>query len=189
VVLVDWYLAAQYCNWLSAQEGIPEEQWVYPKDPAQLKEGMAMPAGYLRRAGYRLPTEAEWECACRAGAVTSYCYGRGERLLGKYAWYMKTSPERARPVGLLKPNDWGLFDVHGNAWTWCQDRYARYPEAADGEAVEDQEEDEKTSAKSRVLRGGAFGTHVADVRCASRLGSGPADRSLSVGLRVARTYR
>jgi formylglycine-generating enzyme required for sulfatase activity len=189
IVMVDWYLAARYCNWLSEQEGIPEDQWVYPKAPDQVRPGMVLPAGYLKRTGYRLPTEAEWECACRAGAVTSRYYGRGERLLGKYVWYLKTSPERTQPVGRLKPNDWGLFDVHGNAFTWCQDRFAPYPEAADGEAAEDQEDKDKTDAQKRVLRGGAFGLQVTFVRCAYRYVFAPASRSIDVGLRVARTYR
>jgi formylglycine-generating enzyme required for sulfatase activity len=188
IILVDWYLAAQYCNWLSEQEGIPEEQWVYPSDPKQIQEGMAMPAGYLKRSGYRLPTEAEWECACRAGAVTSYCYGRGERLLEMYAWYLKTSPDRTQPVGLLKPNDWGLFDLHGNVWQWCQDRYAPYPEAAGEEVFEDKEYKDKTDAKSRVLRGGAFGVHVTGVRCAYRIDRAPSTRNSVVGLRPARTF-
>jgi formylglycine-generating enzyme required for sulfatase activity len=188
MILVDWYTAALYCNWLSEQEGIPEEEWVYPKDPKQIKEGMTMPAGYLKRTGYRLAREAEWECACRAGAQTSFCYGRGERLLGKYAWYLKTSPERMQPVGLLKPNDWGLFDMHGNAYTWCQDRSALYPEAADGNAVEDKEDKDKTDAIRRVLRGSAFDLHVALVRSAYRYSLAPATRAVDVGLRPARTY-
>jgi formylglycine-generating enzyme required for sulfatase activity len=189
VVTVDWYTAAQYCNWLSEQEGIPEDQWAYPTDPSQIRPGMAMPAGYLRRTGYRLATEAEWECACRAGATTSRCYGRGERLLGKYAWYQKTALDHTRPVGLLKPNDWGLFDMHGNAWQWCQDRLSPYPQASDGESAEDQEDKDQTDAKSRVSRGGAFLDLAADVRCAHHIFLVSAIRGLSAGFRVARTYR
>ncbi len=188
---VTWYEAAAYCNWLSQQEGIPEEEWCYPKDPAEIKEGMVLAKGYLGKAGYRLPTEAEWEYACRAGAVTSRYYGTAKALLGEYAWYQKNSGERTRPVGQLRPNDLGLFDALGNVWQWCQDRYLFYPVAAGRRGNEDQEDtsykvDERSS---RVLRGGSFKGIAPDVRCANRLNNRPAYRNNNVGLRPARTYR
>src|SRR5205807_2632200 len=110
IINVNWYDAAGYCNWLSEQEGIPESEWCYPKKVGQ---GILMSEAYLGRTGYRLPTEAEWEYACRAGAVTSRFYGAAEDLLGEYAWYTKTA-QGTRPGGLLKPNDFGLFDLYGN---------------------------------------------------------------------------
>jgi formylglycine-generating enzyme required for sulfatase activity/tRNA A-37 threonylcarbamoyl transferase component Bud32 len=123
---VVWYEAAAYCNWLSDQEGIPRDQWCYETNArgqvAKLK------ANYLSLTGYRLPTEAEWEYACRAGAVTSRPYGETAELLDKYGWYYDNARERTWPVGSKKPNDLGLFDMHGNVYTWCQERYRDYAE-------------------------------------------------------------
>jgi serine/threonine protein kinase/formylglycine-generating enzyme required for sulfatase activity len=188
MVLVDWYTAAKYCNWLSLEEGLPETQWVYPKDPSKIKPGMEMEAGYLRRTGYRLPTEAEWEYVCRAGAGTIRYYGQSEQLLGEYAWYMKNSGEKAHPLGQRKPNDLGLFDMHGNVWEWCQDRSSDYPESGTARAVEDEEDRDRKDAEGRILRGGSFGDRASNVRSASRNENRPAGGGLTVGFRVVRTY-
>ena len=111
-----------YCNWLSEQEGIPKDQWCYePNDKGEYAEGMKIPADFLQRTGYRLPTEAEWEYACRAGTTSAFGFGEPEELLDRYAWYISNSKNRMWPVGLLKPNGLGLFDMHGNAWEWCHD--------------------------------------------------------------------
>ena len=127
-----WYEAAAYCNWLSEQEGIPKEQWCYePNEKGNYGPGMKAKDKYLELSGYRLPTEAEWEYACRAGTVTSRYYGLSDTLLAQYAWYEANGQNRTWPVGSLKPNDFGLFDMHGNAWDWCDDSYQDYPKAAD----------------------------------------------------------
>src|SRR5262249_23284302 len=133
IISVTWYEAAAYCNWLSEKEGIPKEQWCYPEP---VEEGMKPFAGHLSRTGYRLPTEAEWEYACRAGTLTSRHYGEGQELLGRYAWFLGNSRDRAWPVGQKRPNDLGLFDMHGNVWAWCQEGGWDYP---DGRA-EDKED-------------------------------------------------
>jgi formylglycine-generating enzyme required for sulfatase activity len=176
---VKWYDAAAYCNWLSAQEGIPKEQWCYlPNDRGEYAAGMTVPADYLRRTGYRLPTEQEWEYACRAGSATDWSMGDAEDLLRKYAWYHPPAEEHSHPVGSLRPNDWGLFDLHGNAWEWCQ---GRFDGQEDKEGIQDKD--------SRLLRGGAFPNPTADARAAFRNSYAPAERNVHIGFRPARTFR
>jgi hypothetical protein len=102
VYYTTWYLAAEYCNWLSAQEGIGQDQWCYePNLQGQYSQGMKLKANYLSLTGYRLPTEAEWEYACRARAETSRYYGESTVLLGKYGVYLGNSGGGCWPVGSL----------------------------------------------------------------------------------------
>jgi formylglycine-generating enzyme required for sulfatase activity len=220
IILVDWYRAAEYCNWLSQQEGIPEEQWCYETNARKLSQekisvlaalclphhplaaaastsyflldrqlhATAMKEKYLGLRGYRLPTEAEMEYACRAGAVTSRYYGEREELLAKYGWHLHNSNDRTWPVGSKKPNDLGLFDMHGNVWNWCQDVYKDYPVAKDEEAIEDKEDDLSIDSNSRLLRGGSFGDRAGDLRSAVRFRNAPANRYNGIGFRAARTF-
>src|SRR5262249_34825436 len=140
--------------------------------------------------GYRLPAEAEWEYACRARAVTSRYYGETEELLPRYGWYLKNSGERSWSVGIKKPNDLGLFDMHGNVWTWCQETFAAYSTMKDGERIEDKEDIYSiNNQNSRVVRGGSFDNQASNVRSADRNRDAPADRSNDTGFRPARTYR
>jgi serine/threonine protein kinase/formylglycine-generating enzyme required for sulfatase activity len=189
VIKVNWYLAAAYCNWLSQQEGLPEDQWCY--DPNQeFRDGMTLYDDYLSRTGYRLPTEAEWECACRAGALTSRHYGETEELLSRYAWYRRNAIDLGPvAVGRLKPNDLGLFDMQGNVVEWCQDRFRDYA-AGNGEVPADDVEDtEPVQDKDfRVMRGGAFSYEARYVRSASRSPYHPEVFSTTrIGFRPART--
>ncbi len=182
-----WYAAAAYCNWLSKQEGFPEDQWCYgPNEKGDYAEGMKLISDTQDRTGYRLPTEAEWEYSCRAGAATGYSFGEPWGLLEKYGWYNANSHDRTQPVGRLKPNDLGLFDLHGNLWEWCQDRY-REP----GE--EDREINVKPSLiiidkDPRLLRGGTFVVQPAGLRSAYRGRTEPSVRGSYGGFRLARTY-
>ncbi|MCI0462942.1 MAG: formylglycine-generating enzyme family protein, partial [Gemmataceae bacterium] len=188
ILSVTWYDAAAYCNWLSEQEGIPETEWCYPK---KVGEGMVLPRTYLERTGYRLPTEAEWEYACRAGAQTSRSYGAADDLLQEYAWYTKTTQDaNVRPGGLLKPNDFGLFDMHGNVFEWCQERALLYRWPARGQMSEDKEDSlDVRDNQGRLLRGGTYVNAASIVRSAYRGAYRPSTRLNDAGLRVARTYR
>ncbi|HEV3080409.1 MAG TPA: SUMF1/EgtB/PvdO family nonheme iron enzyme [Gemmataceae bacterium] len=190
VIGMNWFTAAQYCRWLSEREGIAAEDMCFPplKD---IKEGMKLPANYLSRTGYRLATEAEWEFACRAGAVTARYYGSSEELLGHYGWYMGNSQVRTHPVGSLKPNDFGLFDMHGNIWQWCQERgIASRPWGKVNPPPEDREDTAAVlELNGRVLRGGGFYDHASFLRCAARLDNRPYQVDDYFGMRLARTIK
>jgi formylglycine-generating enzyme required for sulfatase activity len=185
---VVWYTAAVYCNWLSKQEHIPEEQWCYEMNPqgqvVKLKEK------YLSLTGYRLPTEAEWEYACRAGAATSRFYGESADLLTHYGWHLQNSGERTWPVGSKKPNDWGLFDMHGNLWNWCQETYKDYPRWIEGRTRDDVEDSLSINKEDgRVLRGGSYSQPAVNMRADDRSWFVVSTRPNSVGFRPARTFR
>jgi formylglycine-generating enzyme required for sulfatase activity len=184
-----WYIAAEYCNWLSEQEGLPRDQWCYlPNRANAYTEGMTIPANVLDRTGYRLPTAAEWEYACRSGTVTSYYFGQSIELLDKYVW--ANSQEHARSCGSLLPNDLGLFDMLGNEFEWVQDSFYRSLPGRRARFSDIIYISECINEKPpRLLRGGQFAHIPAWVRSAIRLGSAPSHRDLSVGFRPARTYR
>jgi formylglycine-generating enzyme required for sulfatase activity len=182
---VGWYDAAAYCNWLSKEDGIPVDEWCYsPNEKGDYAEGMKLMSNAESRKGYRLPSEAEWEFSCRAGTAASYSFGEPWELLEKYVWYVKNSANKTQPVGSLKPNDYGLFDLHGNVWEWCQDRYKE----AGNKGMEVNIAQSITGKDPRVLRGGSFYSQPANVRSAVRGRLAPSNRGTNIGFRLARTY-
>jgi len=128
----------------------------------------------------RLPSEAEWECACRAGSKREFCFGDDEKRLGEYAWYDKNTDNRAHKVGTRRANAWGLYDLHGNVWELCEDTYhAHYDDApADGTAWTDE------GTPRRVSRGGSIFYRAEACRSARRWG-GPGVRAWDLGFRPA----
>jgi formylglycine-generating enzyme required for sulfatase activity len=136
-------------------------------------------------SGLSLPSEAEWEYACRAGTQSRFFSGEADNKLGEYAWYSENSgvgqEQGTHPVGQKKPNDWGLYDMHGNVWEWCQDWYGEYPKGS----VTNTNPVGPTSGVSRVIRGGGWGSSAGICRSAIRSWRRPSSRIYDLGFRVA----
>ncbi|MBD3334715.1 MAG: SUMF1/EgtB/PvdO family nonheme iron enzyme [Candidatus Eisenbacteria bacterium] len=130
---------------------------------------------------YRLPTEAEWEYACRAGTETAYYYGDNPNALRRYAIYNRSSGHRVRAVGQRKPNPWGLYDMYGNVWEWCSDWYAEtYSQRPQTDPQGPPEGSE------RVIRGGSWGSYAPQCRSAFRGHTTPLRTNSAIGLRLVR---
>ena len=148
--------------------------------------------------GYRLPTEGEWEYACRAGTVTARSFGFAPELVDEYGWHMGNSSDRVWPGGMLKPNDLGLFDMYGNVWEWCQNRRDTYPrrsEATHGSKDKPLQDelraiDSRSKYIERIIRGGSITNRIEVLRSAQREWYTPGpSRNHNVGFRVARSIR
>jgi formylglycine-generating enzyme required for sulfatase activity len=164
---------------LSNDEKVPPDQWCYePNAKGEYAEGMKLKPNYRELSGYRLPWEAEWEYACRAGTGTAWSHGSDGSLLGHYAWYTVNADSVMHPVGGLKPNSLGLFDAGGNAWQRCNDTY---------DTKTENESLDTNNNIGRVIRGGSFFFGARHARSANRTQSSPAFRSPFIGFRVART--
>jgi eukaryotic-like serine/threonine-protein kinase len=151
VVCISWNDAIVYCGWVSQ----------------------------LLSSEYRLPTEAEWEYACRAGSTTAYHFGKDVTELSEYAWYKNNSGLKTNAVGQKKPNCWGLFDMHGNVWEWCSDWYGEYP----GSAVTNPTG--SSNGLNRVIRGDSWLIEAMYCRSADRFKDNPSTRVSDLGFRLA----
>lgn len=202
IEMVSWFDAVRFCNKLSERVGLrPCYRIVEPKQPMpqQQKEEEGDDAWAKARPeveweqsgeGYRLPTEAEWEYACRAGTETAYSFGDDPAQLGDYAWFGSNSEVRTHEVGTKKPNGWGLYDLYGNVWEWCWDWYGEY------QATRDNDSSVMVSCPigppigdRRVLRGGSFAFEPVELRCAARGWFLPEDRLQAWGFRCVRGVR
>jgi formylglycine-generating enzyme required for sulfatase activity len=150
VEMVSWNDATEFCKKLSEQ---------------------------TRRA-IRLPTEAEWEYACRAGTATAFSFGDADSALGDYAWYDANSGSTTHPVGQKKPNAWGLYDMHGNVWERCADWWEQYPK---GPVTDPQG---PASGAHRVIRGGSWGNNLNGCSAMHRADDAPGNRGRNHGFRV-----
>ena len=139
-------------------------------------------AGALRPdAEYRLPTEAEWEYACRAGSREAYCFGSDPALLEEHAWHKGNSANRLHTVARKRPNAWGFYDMHGNVGEWCQDLFRRYVGGSDADHRG------ASSDVLRAIRGGGFDDPPAILRSSDRCAFPSERRHYSLGFRVVRT--
>ncbi len=157
---VSWFAARNYCAFLTVQE---------------------LGAGRIpTNCVYRLPTEAEWEYSCRAGTTTRFHYGDdiGYASLGNYAWFLDNGGVLTQPVGQKLPNGWGLYDMAGNVWEWCQDGF-NYNYS--GGSVTDPA---SSSGAGKVCRGGGFGDPGSNCRSAFRTSYGPSNGAFVIGFRV-----
>jgi formylglycine-generating enzyme required for sulfatase activity len=154
IVGVSWHDAVAYCKWLSLKSG----------------------------REFRLPTEAEWEYACRAGTETKWSFGDNEGELKEYGWYAKNSHGQASIVGLKRPNPWGVYDMHGNVWEWCSDDWVEtYKDTpGDGRAYRSR------SSSLKVLRSGSWSDLAFLTSSALRDWSIPEFRANYMGFRILR---
>lgn len=185
---ISWYDAAAYCNWLSEQAGLPESEWVYvPNDEGEYGPGMSIPRDWWNRKGYRLPTEVEWEFACRAGSVTARPCGDSLELMDDYCWTSRNSGDQLQPVGEKMPNLFGMFDMLGNASEWCHTRHELYVSVSGEPSVLGEMPGRVSPTKSRTVRGGSALEFHGNARSAFRDYYPPDAKLPCLGFRVART--
>jgi formylglycine-generating enzyme required for sulfatase activity len=186
---VNWYDTLVFCNKLSILEGLtpaysiggktnPDEWGPIPSGFDAAWNSVEIAAG---SNGYRLPTSAQWEYACRAGTTTPWHSGENSDDLDDYAWIISNSDSKTHEVGLKKPNAWGLYDMHGNVYEWCWDWYgAAYPSEAQTNPMG------ASSGSYRMIRGGGWNGSAQIVRSAYRGYPSPYNRGSFLGFRVLR---
>ena len=188
---VSWYEAIVFCNRLSIQEGLepvysisgstnPEDWGDIPKTPSPQWGAVEMVGDYPHVPnGYRLPTEAEWEYACRAGTTTAYNTNSDE-ISDNVGWYVVNSSDGYHQVGTKPANAWGLYDMHGNVSEWCWNWNNSYPSSPPEDPIG------PISGMNRVIRGGSWNNSKLYLRSAYRSTSDPSSSSNTIGFRVVR---
>ncbi|MCC6509529.1 MAG: SUMF1/EgtB/PvdO family nonheme iron enzyme [Pirellulaceae bacterium] len=177
-IQLSWYDAAAFCNWLSRKEGLDE--CYQPNEQGLFAAGMRIKPNILKLSGYRMPTGAEWETGCRAGATTLCSFGESTFMSNYYAWDSQYSDNHTQPVGSLLPNSLGLFDAHGNASEWTMDVESSETPMNWIGVVEDHQ--------SRIHRGGGFNAiRQTAMSSVVRNPTPPHERLEHVGLRLARS--
>ncbi|RJR08375.1 zinc-ribbon domain-containing protein [Candidatus Parcubacteria bacterium] len=171
VVRINWYEVIDYCNWLSDRERLPR-CYVGKSDNIVLN---------ISKNGYRLPTEAEWEYACRAGSPTNYYWGN--EMNGDYCWYDENSGGMYHPVGQKKPNKFGLYDMSGNVFEWCSDWYDKnyYSISLSDDPIGPER------GVGRVIRGGSYYGGTDYWRSSGRNYSNPNNYYDVIGFRLVRS--
>jgi formylglycine-generating enzyme required for sulfatase activity len=183
---VSWYDALVFCNKLSISEGLspaysiggktnPTEWGDVPTTIDATWDAVTVVSG---SKGYRLPTEAQWEYACRAGTTTAY--HTGAAITDNTGWYSANSGSKTHEVGKKQANSFGLYDMHGNVYEWCWDWYDDYADGAQTNPTG------PTSGANRVLRGGSWDHSAVYARSAYRVCDGPHARYFTVGFRLLR---
>ena len=160
---VTWYDAVEFCNKLSQQEGLAPAYTITDRSPSSgYPITSATVTANWDANGYRIPTEAEWEYACRAGTTTTWSFGSTESHAADYAWYESNSSNMTHEVGRKLPNAWGLYDMHGNVWEWCWDWYGEYSSGAQTDPHG------AVSGTFRVPRGGSWFNSAHNLHSAGR---------------------
>jgi formylglycine-generating enzyme required for sulfatase activity len=176
---ITWYDAAEFCNKLSQLEGLTPVYTISGRTPAVgYPITSATVTATLSRNGYRLPTEAQWEYACRAG--TSTAYNTGGIISNNTGWYNANSMNTTHEVGKKPANAWGLYDMHGNVWEWCGDWFGNYTSGAQTNPTG------TSSGVTRVTRGGSWYSSPQGVRSACRNGDLPSNQFANLGFRIVR---
>ena len=184
---ISWYEAVAYCRWLSEEEGLPEEEMCYPPID-EIGPSMELEEGLLERTGYRLPTEAEWEYACRAGSEAFFSFGSDHEMLPFFA--RCGGGLGVGEVGTRMPNDFGLFDMHGNVMEWCHDRLVAYDITGKRDPLATMPWSEALADyPDRAIRGGWYDGASRSLGSGTRRKAPAGSLSRGVGFRIARTIR
>ena len=181
---VTWYSAVEFCNKMSEVESLPPYYEIKAIRRRANNSIEGAKVSITGGEGYRLPTEAEWEYACRAGSITPWCFGDQVLDVGLYAWFYDNAAQETHPVGQRKSNSWGLYDMHGNVMEWCFDWYSDlyYQQCTE----EEENPTGPNEGAAKVLRGGAWQFGAEATRCAYRNSSVPDTVAGVIGFRVCR---